>query len=242
VETAVLSIFPHNHLVPKWLAANISQRQCSRCKQSRIVITSLWPEELPLEDYTPHPRQLILTLARSYCSRTGLTASFVRRRDLSLPCTLPHGQYRAFLLGNINIRPAILVPDPVVEWRNRQSKLMMAVAGKVAENVVTDKEQLCPTCRKELVGAAIAQGKGTRYGDLVWVKEPGEELKSWVEERAGRAKSYTHAFFNYWFDPPVAVYGRMAIATGPGKVSGGNGVRIEYGEGVHLFWRAEDEK
>lgn len=242
MEIAVLSIFPHNHLAPKWLAANISQRQCSQCKQSRIFITNLWREELPLEDYTPHPRQLILTLARSYCSRTGLTASFIRRKDLSLPCALPHGQYRAFLLENINIRPAIIVPDPVVEWRNKQSRFTMAVAGKVVENIIISPEQLCPPCRKALVMLAVAKGQGTRYGDLIWVQEPGEELKSWVEERAGKAKNYTHAFFGYWFNPPVAMYGRMAIATGPGKVVGGKGVGIEYGEGVYLFWRSEEEK
>jgi putative hemolysin len=242
MEAIILSIFPHNNLVPKWLAANISQRQCSRCKESRIVITDLWPEELPLQDCTPPPRQLILTLARSYCSRTGLTASFVRRGDSSLPCTLPHGHYRAFLMENITIRPAILVPDPVVEWRNKQSGFTMAVTGKVVENIIISPEQLCPTCRKALVMLAIAQGQCTRYGDLVWVQELGEELKTWVEEKAGRAKSYTHAFFDYWFDPPVVMYGRMAIVPGPGKVVGGKNVRLEYGHGVHLFWRGEEGK
>jgi putative hemolysin len=242
MEILILSIFPHNNLVPKWLAANIDQRQCSRCKQSRIVITNLWHEELPLHDYTPHPRQLILALARNYCSKSGLTASFVRREDSSLPCTLPHGHYRAFFLEDINIRPAILVPDPVVEWRNKQSGFTMAVTGKVVENIIVSPEQLCPTCRKALVMLAIAQGQCTRYGDLVWVQDPGEELKGWVEEKAEKVKSRTHAFFNYWFDPPVVMYWRMAIALGPGKVVGGKNVRLKYGQGVHLFWRGGDGK
>jgi putative hemolysin len=242
MEAIILSIFPHNYLIPKWLAANISQRQCSRCKESRIVITNLWPEELPLQDYTPHPRQLILALARSYCSKSGLTASFIRRKDLGLPCTLPHGQYRAFFMENITIRPAILTPDPIMEWRNKHTRFTMALTGKVVENIIVSQEPLCPTCRKALVMLAIAKGQSTRHGDLVWVQDPGEELKSWIEEKGRKIKNRTHAFFDYWFDPPVVLYGRMAIAVGPGKMVGGKNVRLEYGDGVHLFWKGEEEK